>query len=138
MFDQNPTQAQNVLLNQIDAIKEQIMVAFPEKCILDCLSSSTSYNGTDQVAAYLTFKPECGCGDQSLNLIMRINCTTRGAFFTSEIAWSDGKIIDEIMVCNFCPDCLDQLCEEVDAVLVQKRATLAERLIQLLGNFAPA
>ncbi|MBN1668853.1 MAG: hypothetical protein JW862_17305 [Anaerolineales bacterium] len=137
MLAQNPTFAQDVLLRQANAIKEQIMTAFLDECIHDCLSCGTRYNGSDQVVGYLSFKPECGCGGQSLDLLMRIDCTPDGAFFTSEIAWSDGKTIDEVMVCNVCPDCLEELCAEVEAILVQKRTILVERLIQILGNFTP-
>ena len=55
--------------------------------------------------------------------------------FASEIAWSDGKVIDEVLVCNMCPDCLDDLPEKVNNVVARNQEALVERLTELVANF---
>ena len=62
-------------------------------------------------------------------------CKESEELFQSEIAWSDGKVIDEVVVCSMCPDCLDELGERVEAVVNRSQKALVNRMVELLDNF---
>ena len=142
MVNQNPEFVKELLLNQIDAVQTDILAAFQtnrlQASFQNHLQTGTRYNGNGKVEAYLAFSPDDLLGSNSLDLTLRLDCTPRGAMLTTEIAWSDGRVIDGVFVCNFCPDCLEHLSEQVDQVLDEKRGQMVGRMVDILGNFQPA
>ena len=141
MVNQNPEYVKQILLQQIESVETEILSAFPQNSnqvsLQDLFQTGTRYNGNGKVEAYLAFNPDSTVSS-SLDLILRLDCTSRGAMLTTEIAWSDGKMIDGIFVCNFCPDCLEELAAEVTQTLQAKRAPTVQRMVELLGNFQHA
>ena len=66
---------------------------------------------------------------------MSLSYTESGAVFSSEIIWSSGKMIDEVVVCEICPDCLDTMDDDVEHLMDKNRGPIVHRMVDLFDNF---
>lgn len=66
---------------------------------------------------------------------MSLSCTERGAVFSSEIIWSSGNMIDKVVVCEICPDCLDTMDDDVEHLMDKNRGPIVHRMADLFDNF---
>ncbi|MFC1878454.1 hypothetical protein ACFLZW_00940 [Chloroflexota bacterium] len=131
---ENPKVVQNILLDKINTVETGLLTAYPQNGLEQQLKKGSRYNGTEKVESFLSFHP--AAAQQSIDLVFAVACTARGAIFSSEITWSDGKVIDEVVVCEVCPQCFDQLGERVDNVVAGIQDSLVERMVDLLENFS--
>ena len=125
----------SILLTQIENVEDSLYANFPGNGLKEHLESGSRYNGNGTVEAFLSFNPQNNSGDESIDLTMSLSCTERGAVFSSEILWSSGKMIDEIVVCEICADCLDELDEDVDQLMEVNRSPVVHRMVDLFDNF---
>ena len=132
---QNPKNVEKILLEKIYTVETGLLTAYPNNGLKQHLKTGSHYNGNGRVESFLSFRPEIE-NAQSIDLVFALSCTAKGAVFSSEIAWSDGKVIDEVVVCEVCPECDEQLGERVDHVTGDIQQLLVKRMVELVGNFA--
>lgn len=125
----------NILLSQIENVEESLYAKYLSNGLKNHLETGSCYNGNGTVEAFLSFNPQNNIGDESIDLTMSLSCTERGAVFSSEILWSSGKMIDEVVVCEICPDCLDDLDEDVEHLMDRNRGPIVHRMVDLFDNF---
>ena len=135
MLKQNPEFVEDVLIKQVYNVEASLLTTFPNNNLKDHLETGSHYDGDDTIKAYLSFNPDSNSQNESIDLTFSIFCTQRGAIFSSEIAWSDGRTIDEVVVCKICPDCLEQLGEKVEVLASQNREQLIDRMVGLFDRF---
>ncbi|MEW5872028.1 MAG: hypothetical protein AB1894_22355 [Chloroflexota bacterium] len=135
MLNQDPEFVKGILLTQIQNVHSSLIAAYPNNGLKEQLTTGTRYNGNGKVDAYLSFSPTSGALGESIDLTFSLACKGSNAIFSSEIAWSDGKVIDEVVVCNMCPECLEELGDRIGDVSGKNQDALVERLVELLGNF---
>lgn len=135
MLNQNPEFVKGILLTQIQNVHTSLLSAYPNNGLKEQLTTGARYNGNGKVDAYLSFSPTAGASRGSIDLTFSLACKGSDAVFRSEIAWSDGKVIDEVVVCNLCPDCLEELGDRIEGVTSENQAALVARMVELLGNF---
>ena len=87
------------------------------------------------VEAYLSFLPTSDGCKESIDLLFSLAYDQQKTNFSSEIAWSDGRTIEEVVVSNMCPDCHDELQEKVGNVVARTQEPLVDRMVALLENF---
>ena len=112
-----------------------LLAAYPDNGLVKQLETGTRYNGNGTVEAFLSFLPTSEGCKESIDLTIKLTCEQQRTIFYSEIAWSDGKTIDEIVVCNICPDCVDELREKVEHVVERTQQPLVDRMVRILENF---
>lgn len=134
MMNQDPEYTKKVLYTQIQGVEAGLLSAYPDKGLVKQLETGTRYNGNGTVEAYLSFIPTSDACKESIDLTFSLACDQQRTTFSSEIAWSDGKTIDEIVVCNICPDCVDELREKVEHVVERTQQPLVDRMVRILEN----
>jgi len=125
----------SILLTQIKNVEENVYANFPSNGLKKHLESGSRYNGNGTVEAFLSFNPHINSGDESIDLTMSLSCTERGAVFSSEILWSSGRMIDEIVVYEICADRLDDLGDDVSDLMDRNRGPIVHRMVDLFDNF---
>jgi hypothetical protein len=135
MVNQDPEFVSEVLLNQIHNVKAGLLSAYPKNGLKDQLISGTRYNGNGSVEVFLSYHPNSDVCKESIDVIFSVACEEQKAVFSSEISWSDGKTIDEVVVCHMCPDCLDELQEKLEKLVGRTHEPLVDRMVVLLDNF---
>lgn len=136
MMNLDPEYVKKVLFTQIRSIETGLLAAYPDIGLVKQLETGTRYNGNGTVEAFLSFLPTSDGCKVSIDLTIKLACEQQRTTFSSGIAWSDGKTIDEIVVCKICPDCVDELQEKVENVLVRTQQPLVDRIVMILGNFS--
>ena len=132
---QDPQFVEKILLEKISTVEAGLLSAYPGEALKGQFESG-SCSTDDKVKACLSFHPGGAPAKESIDLVFAVACSPRGAIFSSEIAWSDGKVIDEVVVCEVCPECFDELGDRVDAVVGRVQDALIERMIDLMENFS--
>ena len=135
MMNQDPEYVKEVLFTQIENIETGLLSGYPDNGLVNQLETGTRYNGNGTVEAFLSFLPTSEGCKESIDLTIKLTCEQQRTIFYSEIAWSDGKTIDEIVVCNICPDCVDELREKVEHVVERTQQPLVDRMVRILENF---
>lgn len=135
MLKQNPEFAKSILFNQVQIVYASLLQTYPSDKFKEQLVKGTRDKGADRVEAYLSFCPQGHCDAQSIDLTFALQCRENRAVFSSEIAWSDGRMIDEVVVCEMCPNCMEDLENRVQNVSKKSQAALIERMVELLENF---
>jgi hypothetical protein len=138
MLKHNPVLAQSILLTQVQNVYTGLLEAYPNNGLKEQLATGSRYNGNGKVEAYLAYYPDRAASEKSIDLTLTLQCRENKAMFRSEIAWSDGKVIDDVVVCNMCPECIDELGEKVGQVTSSIQGELIDRMVELLGNFQHA
>ena len=130
MVNQDPEFVKEVLLAQIQNVEASLLSAYPNNGLKDLLETGTRYNGNGTVESFLSYHPKSENCQESIELIYSLACEKQKAVFCSEISWSDGKTIDEVVVCHMCPDCLDELQEKVETVANRTLDPLVNRSVR--------
>ena len=112
-----------------------MLAAYPDIGVVKQLETGTRYNGNGTVEAFLSFLPTSDGCKVSIDLTIKLACEQQRTTFSSGIAWSDGKTIDQIVVCKICPDCVDELLEKVEYVVERTQQPLVTRMDMILENF---
>lgn len=135
MKNQNPEKYKQLLNSQIQDVQHALFNEYPGNGLANHLVSGTRYNGNGKVEAYLSFDPEMDKSHESIDLTLSLSCTERGAIFATEILWSSGRMIDEVIVCEVCPECDEGIEEKVDRLMEKNRKPLVDRMNELYSNF---
>ena len=133
MINENPERITELLATHISNIKASVLAVHPNYEAM--FKTGTEYDGSGKVKGYLSFFPQSDVAKECIDLTLMLSNTQRGAVFAAELAWSGGKTIDEIAVCEVCPDCLDDLCGCIDNLVNRIREPLVEQMVVLLNNF---
>jgi hypothetical protein len=136
MVNQDPEFVKKVLLSQIQNVEASLLSAHPNNGLMEYLETGTRYNGNGTVESYLSYRPKSENCRERIELTFSLACDQQKAVFYSEISWSDGKTIDEVVVCYMCPDCLDELQKQVATVTDRTHDPLVNRMVGLLENFS--
>ena len=99
------------------------------------LKTGTQYDGNGKVNACLSFQPQPDHSEECIDLSLTLSSTQKGIVFATDLPWSGGKTIEDVIVCEVCPDCLDELCECVDSLVDRIQPGLVERMVELLVNY---
>jgi hypothetical protein len=129
MIDENSECIKELLSTHINKIEASLLAAHPDSDLQEQLKTRTHYEGNGKVKACLSFHPQLATTKERIELMLMLSCTQRGAVFASELAWSDGKTIEQVVVCEVCPDCLEDLCGCVDSLVDRIQELLVERMI---------
>ena len=135
MIAENPELVEQILLSQIRTIEADLLSTYPNERLKDYLETRCDYEGGDEMRALLSFHPDIEDCKGCIDLIFSLVCGPEGTVFASQMAWTDGKIIDEVVVCSICSDCVDELGEKVARVVEGTRGPLVVRMVELLDNF---
>jgi hypothetical protein len=135
MQNQNPNMYKEILSSHIQKIETDLKENFCENGFSSHLESGTRYNGNGKVEAYLTYRQSGGKGKESIDLNLALSCTERGALFSTQILWSSGRMIDEVIVCEVCPECPDEIGNKVEQLLTKNQEPLVTRLTELYNRF---
>ena len=135
MMNQDPEYVKEVLFTQIENIEAGLLAGYPDNGLVNQLETGTRYNGNGAVEAYLSFLPASDSCTESIDLVFKLACKQQQITFSSEIAWSGGKTIDEVVVANICPDRFDGLQEQVEYVVERTQQPLVDRMVGILENF---
>ena len=112
-----------------------MLSTYPNNGLVNQIETGTRSNGNGTVEAYFSYLPNSEICKGSIYLTFYLVCDQQKAVFCSEISWSDGKTIDEVVVCQMYPDCLEEIQEKVGTVVERTRTPLVDRIVVLLDNF---
>jgi hypothetical protein len=135
MMNQDPEYVKEVLFAQIQNIEAGLLAEYPNNGLVNQIENGTRYNGNGTVEAFLSFLPTSDSCTESIDLTFKLACKQQQTTFSSEIAWSGGKTIDEVVVAYLCPDRFDALQEQVDYVVERTQQPLVDRMVGILENF---
>lgn len=124
----------DVLYEQVERIEAALLAGFSGNGLAKQLLKRRGKQDNGTFSACLSFYPSETIQEKSIDLTISIYCRGDDTVYASEIAWSDGRAIEEAVVCQMCPDCLDTLCEKVDRVFSQTQKPLVERMANLLDH----
>lgn len=132
---ENTKLLEEILLGKTSVVSEGLLGAYPGDGLAKHLHSGCRQAGEDKVEVFLSFRPEEGDCKACIDLVFCVGCSPRGLIFSSEIAWSDGRVIDDVVVCEICPDCFDELVDRLDRVMAPIMGPLVERMTGLLDYY---
>lgn len=135
MQNQKANKYEEILFSQIQMIEAELKANFSENGFSSHLNSGTHYNGNGKVEAYLTYTPADRSAKESIDLNLALSCTEHGALFSTQILWSNGKMIDEVIICEVCPESPDEIGDKVERLLIKNQEPLITRLTELFDHF---
>jgi hypothetical protein len=135
MIDQNAECLQEILTTHIVRIQEIVIAAFPNQELEGKFTVGSQCEGNGKVRSCLSFQTHPDKFKECIELTLSLADTQEGVVFAAELTWSDGKTIDDVIVCEVCPDCLEDLCECVDGLVDRIRAKLVDRMVELVKSF---
>ena len=135
MIDENSECLLEILTKHVNKIKGSLIAAYQNGDLEEQFKTGTQYDGNGKVKACLSFQNQPDNTEECIDLSLTLANTQQGVVFSAELAWSDGKTIEDVIVCEVCPDCLEDLCECVDSLVGRIQTKLVERMIELVGNF---
>ena len=124
-----------MLFSQIKSIEENLAEKFSSNGFANHIASGTRYNGNGKVEAYLSYEPDKDSEKESIDLNLSLSCTEKGALFSTKILWSSGRVIDEVIVCEVCPECPDDVEAKVERLMEKNHTPLLDRMTELYDNF---
>jgi len=134
MMNQDPEIVKEVLFTQIKVLRLDCFRHI-HNGLVNQIETSTRYNGNGTVEAYLSFLPTSDICKESIDLIFSLACDQIKTIFSSEIALSEGRTIEEVVVSNMCPDCFDELQEKFGNMVARTQEPLVDRMVAVLENF---
>ena len=135
MIDQNTECLQEILTTHINRIREKVIAAFPNQELEGKFTVGSQCEGQGKVKSYLSFQTGSDNAKECIELTLSLADTREGVVFAAELTWSDGKTIDDVIVCEVCPDCLEDLCDCVDGLVDRIQVKLVDRMVKLVEGF---
>jgi hypothetical protein len=125
---------EKLFLKQIHSIVDSLTTHLPLSILENQLQTESWSNPNGVVMAFISFNPKQDSLSDTIDLTLAVSPKGNIKIISSDIAWSNGKIIEEIFISELLSSDSKQLFEEVNHLLQSNAEIMISKISNIISQ----